>query len=140
MPPVKIQSPCGGCWAFTATTSVEYQTCLKNGNNTPIILRYDIVTVIRSLAMKLFIQSTLFPQFKANNSLLTVAVVLATKAATVASTLTRGIISWLLVNTKILHVNISDIQINRDRFYSGGQATNVTYPYKGAVCNFMTNI
>lgn len=41
MPPVKIQSPCGGCWAFIATTAVEYQTCAaSNRTRTPLILRY----------------------------------------------------------------------------------------------------
>lgn len=39
MPAVKLQSPCGGCWAFIATTSVEYQTCLRNGNRTALNLR-----------------------------------------------------------------------------------------------------
>ncbi|KAK4025340.1 hypothetical protein OUZ56_014413 [Daphnia magna] len=39
MPPVKIQSPCGGCWAFIATTAVEYQTCAaSNRTRTPLIL------------------------------------------------------------------------------------------------------
>ncbi|EFX71443.1 hypothetical protein DAPPUDRAFT_227872 [Daphnia pulex] len=30
MPPIKSQLTCGACWAFIATTSVEYQSCLKN--------------------------------------------------------------------------------------------------------------
>ncbi|KAI9562654.1 hypothetical protein GHT06_010108 [Daphnia sinensis] len=40
MPPVKIQSPCGGCWAFIATTAVEYQTCATSNRTikTPLIL------------------------------------------------------------------------------------------------------
>jgi hypothetical protein len=56
MPPVKIQSPCGGCWAFIATTAVEYQTCINNnGSKTPLLLRqidfiifikFDLIIVI----------------------------------------------------------------------------------------------
>ncbi|XP_046449015.1 macrodontain-1-like [Daphnia pulex] len=39
MPPVKIQSPCGGCWAFIATAAVEFQTCIaNNGTKTPLLL------------------------------------------------------------------------------------------------------
>ncbi|XP_046449018.1 ervatamin-B-like [Daphnia pulex] len=30
MPPIKSQLTCGACWAFIATTSVEFQSCLKN--------------------------------------------------------------------------------------------------------------
>nr|CAH0103408.1 unnamed protein product [Daphnia galeata] len=56
MPPVKIQSPCGGCWAFIATTAVEYQTCINNNaSKTPLLLRqidfiifikFDLIIVI----------------------------------------------------------------------------------------------
>ncbi|EFX71444.1 hypothetical protein DAPPUDRAFT_216612 [Daphnia pulex] len=38
MPPVKFQAPCGGCWAFIATTAVEFQTCLKSANKTLLTL------------------------------------------------------------------------------------------------------
>ncbi|KZS12656.1 Uncharacterized protein APZ42_022798 [Daphnia magna] len=38
MPPVKFQSPCGGCWAFIATTAVEYQTCTSRTNRTALTL------------------------------------------------------------------------------------------------------
>lgn len=39
MPVIKFQAPCGGCWAFIATTAVEYQTCLKSTNKTSLALR-----------------------------------------------------------------------------------------------------
>lgn len=43
MPPIKSQSSCGACWAFIATTPVEFQSCLRNGNRTVILSEQQLI-------------------------------------------------------------------------------------------------
>ncbi|KAI9562656.1 hypothetical protein GHT06_010110 [Daphnia sinensis] len=43
MPPIKSQFSCGACWAFIATTPVEFQSCLRNGNRTVVLSEQQMI-------------------------------------------------------------------------------------------------